>query len=234
MKKADEAKLCLRPCQPKFDLTGMKSGKLLVLSCEGRQGTRYYWRCQCSCGVETLILQQHLRNGNSLSCGCRIAPLRTTHGMRDTPIYRRWSNIISRCVPGHYSAKNYGDKGIRVCERWKKFENFLEDMGIPMPGMSIDRIDPAGDYEPGNCRWTDWFQQARNRRWNRRVIFHGKTMLLAEAADLLGVSLRLLQSPYTRAYRKHEPLIYKGHEMTLHPSCYEKPKRLAAFTTPKP
>ena len=101
------------------------------------------------------------------------------------PEYMSWGNMKNRC----YNKRDpkwrlYGARGISVCDRWMKFENFLADMGRrPGPGYSLDRINNDGNYEPGNCRWTTRQQQARNRRTTRRVVVNGEPVSLAEAAE---------------------------------------------------
>lgn len=115
------------------------------------------------------------------------------HGLSDTRIHRCWMSMRGRCErPTDSAYANYGGRGIKVCERWQTFENFLEDMG-PMPdGMEIDRIDVNGDYEPGNCRWATPYQQNRNRRNNRLIEFNGRVMCLTDWAQELGIKKECL------------------------------------------
>ncbi len=88
--------------------------------------------------------------------------------MSAAPVYAVWRSMRARCyLPSDSNYSKYGAKGIRVCTRWGSFENFIEDMGVPGPGLSIDRINPRGDYEPANCRWATRTTQARNRTDNR-------------------------------------------------------------------
>lgn len=108
------------------------------------------------------------------------------HGMSDTPMYMAWDMMVRRRTdPNAISYKTCGAKGIKVCERWLSFANFLEDMGERPAGCSLDRIDNGGDYEPSNCRWATRAEQARNTSRNKMVTFNGRTLCLKDwARDL--------------------------------------------------
>ena len=146
-------------------------GRLTVI---GRATGRSKWTCRCECGLIIDVWSQSLRRGATKSCGCYnrdAMQQRTVHGAarrgKQTPEYVTWRNIMLRCYyPSAISWKYYGGRGISVCDRWREsFENFLADMGTrPTSKHSIDRIDPNGNYEPGNCRWVTADVQSRNQR----------------------------------------------------------------------
>lgn len=150
-----------------LDLLGRKFGSLVVL--RRVSSTRVpRWMVRCACSREFEIDARHLRNSGVESCrSCS----RMTHGQagRRTPTYRSWANMISRCGdPSNSAARNYIDRGIVVCDRWRSFENFLSDMGERPHGMSLDRFpDNNSGYRPGNCRWATQSQQMRNTRVTR-------------------------------------------------------------------
>lgn len=114
---------------------------------------------------------------------------RYSHGMNGTPTYRSWQAMLTRCTNSNRAQfKDYGGRGIKVCERWLKFENFLADMGERPDGTTLDRFpNKDGDYEPGNCRWASRVEQNRNTRSNLQLTFCGKTQLAAQWADELGI-----------------------------------------------
>jgi hypothetical protein len=134
--------------------------------------------------------------GNTNSCGCLHREMlldrnnkNSTHKMSDHFVYRRWGKMKERCLnPKRKDYKNYGGRGIKICERWLVFENFLEDMGIPPRELSIDRIDHDGNYEPGNCRWATAEQQQNNRSVSRFIVFNNEKFTIAQWAKKIGAS----------------------------------------------
>lgn len=176
-------------------MTGNQFGRLLVV---GESATRrHYLRCVCSCGAEKEVYKYSLLRGASTSCGCFIsewtAAKNTTHGLaprgKRPRTYNIWANMKARCGnPKNHKYPLYGARGIKVCGQWETFEGFLSDMGECPDGMSIDRIDSNGDYEPGNCRWADVETQANNIRTNVRLAVDGVSMTIAQWARRTGVA----------------------------------------------
>jgi hypothetical protein len=156
----------------KFDLSNKRFGHWMVIAIHPeryrrknrKSSTARLWLCRCDCGTKRVVFDTHLRTGRSKSCGC-AAFLPRTHGLSKSRAYAVWSSMKQRCLnPRHHSYDNYGGRGISVCQQWLRFENFYADMLDPPPGLSIERINNDGDYEPGNCCWADRAQQARNQR----------------------------------------------------------------------
>lgn len=159
-----------------IDLTGRVVGQLTVLRfVESRKDAgghaRRRWLVRCSCGTEKTVQAGHLLSGATLSCGCLntavVLKLRTKHGRRWTPEYRTWCAMIDRCHrEKNINFANYGGRGIRVCDEWRKsFQAFFDHVGPkPTAAHSIDRIDVDGNYEPGNVRWVTKAVQAVNTR----------------------------------------------------------------------
>ena len=155
-------------------------------------------RCKCECGNIGLVVAAKLKNGWSSSCGCfsreKQRDVHTIHGWSKTSTYSTWIKIRDRCQ-NKEAAKypDYGGRGISVCERWQKFQNFLADMGEkPGPEYSLDRIDNDGDYRPENCRWADAKTQSNNRRSNRFIEFDGERKTIAQWADETGLSQHMI------------------------------------------
>ena len=182
--------------QLRNDLTGKRFGRLLVSGRSEAESTRrVLWNCACDCGVKRIIRSDSLTDGKTVSCGCWHKEKSTTHGMRNTIVYRKWIAMRQRCRdPKSPSYHNYGGRGITICERWDRFENFLEDMGLPPTGKhQPDRIDNDGNYEPGNVRWATAQQNANNRRDNVTLEYKGREQTLAQWADELGIGRTTLQ-----------------------------------------
>lgn len=189
----------------KVEMIGRRFGRLVVLfECPARNVRGHIlYVCQCDCGVSKEILGASLRSGRTTSCGCVHRDAVVKHGLDGTPIHRVWLSMRSRCSDQnapHYF--RYGGRGISVCQRWSEFSNFLEDMGDRPEGMSLDRIDTNGNYEPSNCRWADAKTQANNRRNNIRVRIGDRVVGIGEFALASGLTESGARKRIERRYKK--------------------------------
>lgn len=157
-----------------YDLTGQRFNRLLVLERDVSKSSGFkqqvFWTCLCDCGNTLSVRSYCLRKQRTKSCGCYKADLdhsqdNIKHGMYNTRTYHTWEGMKQRCLnPKATRYPDYGAVGISVCDRWLDFSNFLEDMGERPKGKTLDRINPFGNYEPGNCRWATPLEQQHNQR----------------------------------------------------------------------
>ena len=190
------------------DIAGQRFGRLIALRpTEKRQSESVIWECACDCGKFCEVVSTALQRGHTKSCGCFYQEkihegMSKTHGHDSTKFgktatYRTWDGIIQRCCNPHSPVYlKYGARGITVCDRWKRFENFLADMGDRPLGKTIDRIDSSKGYYPENCRWATIFEQNANTTRNVWVVFNGQTLILSEWARRLNISRGALRHRY--------------------------------------
>lgn len=187
----------------RIDLAGKKIGRLQIIS--SVDGTQK-WTCLCDCGNYCEIRHDSLLR-NTKSCGClqkeAARKTRTSHGMFKHPGYQTWGLMKDRCLNARSKSYQwYGAIGVTVCDKWLEFNSFWGDMGPTWKeGLSIDRIDPNGDYDPANCRWATPKQQANNKRTNRMVTLpDGRIMNVTQAAEAMGISAPLLFSRLSKGW----------------------------------
>lgn len=219
------------PAKKKPEIVDKTFGILVVTDLRfSRHGGRRRWfaKCVCKkCSREFWTLVGGLLAGRTKSCYCQ----RRKHGMTRTRIYRAWCDMMARCYSkACRNFRYYGAKNVKVCERWHNFENFLEDMGLPPKGMSLDRINPSGDYEPNNCRWADQETQNRNKRKTKYIEHDGKKLTIGQLAKMYGLCDSVLRHRLRRnsievalnqpvAEIKRYP--YKGKMMTRRAIAHE-------------
>lgn len=202
------------------DLSGTQFGYLLAVEPIGRAKDRHIiWRCICTCGNITYVSSHSLLRGRTKSCGCMkiemIRDANTKHGFRlyrNMPrIYKTWLNMKDRCKnPNNKTFSLYGGRGIEVCNEWD--EDFLSFYKWAMSNgyddrLEIDRIDNDGNYEPGNCRWVNDLQQARNTRRCIMQTVHGKKMCLSEIAENYGKTEMAMLWRYHKQGKRGNELI---------------------------
>ena len=195
------------------DLTNQKFNRLTVLKLAPKHKNKIAWLCRCDCGKTIIVLASNLTNNRTRSCGClkmeKLLQRSTIHNQRHTKIYEVWKTLKQRCFnPTNISYKNYGGRGITICEDWKNnFSSFYEwsmKNGYK-EGLSIDRIDNNGNYCPENCRWTDRKTQANNTRTNHFITFRNQTKTIAEWS-------RHFNLPYSNIFAKLQKNNYDGEK----------------------
>lgn len=187
----------------KVNLVGKVFDRLTVISQSPHAKNEHTrWFCKCICGHEIITAGTSLMGGLTRSCGCihKEVMLKAfiTHGASSggkvTREYATWRSMKARCNnPENKSYKDYGERGITICNRWSGedgFEKFLEDMGCkPSKDHSLDRMDNEGNYEPTNCRWATRREQSINRRSNKWLEFEGRKMIIKDWGRELGTDI---------------------------------------------
>lgn len=215
----------------KIELTGLKFGRWTVLGSPTKDKYgKLMWLCRCDCGTEKNVNGGHLRQGATKSCGCYKIEKRLKHGMTKTPIHHKWIDMKKRCTnPKCNNYKNYGARGITVCEEWSNsFISFMEWSLLNgySDELEIDRIDNDKGYSPENCRYVTKNVNNFNKRTNRLIEINGETKAISQwgqeyglmsqtihsrtkrgitGADLISPSIRRKKNDATQSKERHHP-----------------------------
>lgn len=181
-----------------IDMVGQKFGRLTVIEFSHRKGKNYYWKCICDCGnPEIRIVQvQGLKRGTTQSCGCLNKEIITKHGLDGDKIYHVFNAMKNRCYSkDNNSYHNYGARGINICDEWLNdvvaFVNWAYNSGYK-EGLTIERKDVNGNYEPNNCTWVSRKAQMNNTRYNINIEYKGETKTLTEWSETIGMKMNTL------------------------------------------
>lgn len=206
----------------KLDLRGQKFGRWTVIEEAGRKNGRILWKCQCECGTVRDVLGNSLRKGASTSCGCYNREIITTHGRSKTNLHQVWANFKDRCLnPNSKMWPLYGGRGIAVCDEWRDSYEAFEEWALAngyKKGLSLDRIDNDGNYEPSNCRWATSKQQCRNRSTNYILTVNGESHCISEWAEIVGTSPLTIHTRKRRGWTDEEAVY--GRERVINRETY--------------
>ena len=176
----------------KLDLVGKRFGRLTVIEYAGVKNCSSQWKCRCDCGKIKTVRGANLTSGVTRSCGCLCGESHVTHDGSDTRLYRIWYGIIRRTEDSNRKEyANYGGRGIKMCPEWRSdFAVFREwaTLNGYNDSLSIDRIDPDGNYCPENCRWATKSVQERNKRTTPLLVVNGVARTAAEWSEISGIS----------------------------------------------
>lgn len=182
------------------DITGERFNHLTAIRRVENIRGRVAWEFRCDCGNLVQLEKGCVLYGNTHSCGCQrrqqCGILNFKHGESDSQLHYVWRSMKKRCYnPNDAGYQNYGGRGIKVCDEWRQdfmsFKTWAMDNGYAK-GLSIDRIDNDGNYEPSNCRWTDRKTQSHNKRTNHNLTYNGVTKTIGEWAESLGMNYNTL------------------------------------------
>lgn len=190
-----------------IDITGQKFGHLTAIERVGTNSDgKATWKCVCDCGNECVAIGKELRNGERKTCGCKSFPTAkkpiSKAGNKKKRLKSIWRCMQTRCYnKNHKSYKNYGNRGIKICDEWlgeNGLDNFREwamKNGYEND-LTIDRIDVNGDYEPNNCRWVDYTEQNNNRRSCITLLYNGEEVTIKELSEIIGTSTTTIFKAY--------------------------------------
>jgi len=180
------------------ELKGLQVDRLKVIAVHSRRGHHRYWLCVCACGRRLSVRQDHLTGRRVKSCGCWRQETRTTcGGLARTPEHKAWWAMIDRCTNRmHPQFKDYGGRGIAVCERWRGpngCQNFVADMGLrPTAEHTLDREDNNKGYDAANCRWVPMLVQQNNKRSNNVIEWNGEKLTESQWCRRQGLPIRMI------------------------------------------
>lgn len=198
------------------DMTGKKFNRLTVINREGThvsgRSKLALWRCKCECGKEVVVRGSSLRNGTTKSCGCvqreNASIANTTHGLSRTSIHYIWLGMKRRCNnPKDKNYSYYGGRGISVCKDWDTDFVTFKDWALKngyREGLTLDRIDVNGNYEPSNCRWATQKEQSNNTRRNKFFKYNGGEYTLSQISDMCGIGYVALYKRLKRGWSIEE------------------------------
>ena len=215
-----ENSIAIKQINKKQDLSSKKFGRLTVLSFKGRN--KQYdslWECECECGTIKTIRGGVLKNGHTQSCGClqkeRTSSAKTTHGLinNNFKLYKVWTGIKQRCGnPKSKSYDKYGGRGIAICDVWKdsfpKFHRWAIPNGYKI-GLTIERSDVNGNYEPSNCSWILKSNQSKNRTSSVKISFKGKTETASKWSEITGIPSKVITQRVRRGWSSEKTLTTK-------------------------
>lgn len=201
------------------DLSGKQYGRLTVLECIGsdKHHKRLY-RCLCECGKEKITTQALLKRGEVTSCGCKQKEvIFKQNGLSTKRIYAVYNSMKIRCYNKKFKQyKDYGGRGIAICPEWLGENGFINFYNWAMENgykdnLTLDRINPKGNYEPSNCRWATYKEQANNTKATVFLTYNGETKPASEWAEIVGISQSAITHRKSKGWTDEECLTVKNH-----------------------
>jgi hypothetical protein len=205
-----------------IDLSGQKFNKLTVVKFIEVRNHKAIWLCDCDCGKKDVeAVGYELRNNHTKSCGCLHIEKITKHGLRHTKLYGVHKAMKQRCLnPNNQSYKNYGGRGIKVCAEWLGETGFITFHQWSLnngysEGLTLERNDTNGDYEPSNCEWATYKKQLNNTRRNRFITINGQSKTLSQWSELSGINKKTLSERVRLGWNEEDLLLPPGSKRSL-------------------